>query len=148
LGIPFPDLYARPSIVGSIIEAFTGHLLISITLVLLIGLTMILFVRARNNRTRIKIIFASPSRRQLLPIGQHPARLLFSRPIDHQRSEITLIGPKGVSRELTIGSMSAIDVISSLLPIQSPGEYVLRWRVLGADGKHGAGNIPFNVGPR
>jgi hypothetical protein len=139
------DFTGRPSFVRTAIGAGGGKLLIAVVLVLLLGSMALLLARNVKSRVRLKILFASPSRNQILPIGPYPVRLLFDRPIDRERSRLTLRGPNTRFEFVTIGAMGAIDVVSALLLLQDAGDYLLRWDAVSVDGVRGTATIPFTV---
>jgi copper resistance protein C len=74
-----------------------------------------------------------------------PITLRFNSRLDHQRSRLTLIGPDGTERRLTLSQASAPDILQAMASGVAPGAYKLRWQVLAIDGHITRGDIPFRV---
>ncbi len=72
--------------------------------------------------------------------------LRFDRPIDHERSSLVLIKPKGV-RRIRPSLDSEPNVLYATAGRLSPGSYTLRWRARASDGHMLSGSIPLQVRP-
>lgn len=142
--IPFPDLLAHPTVIGAAIKA-RGDIFLVALIGLWLALILVWLIRLNRSRPRVMLLFAVPSRGQMLPVGTHFIRLHFSRGIDREGSSLKLIGPRRESVELAIGSLSALNVISAQMQLRCPGEYALRWKVLSADGVRDTGTVPFSA---
>ena len=71
-------------------------------------------------------------------------RLQFSSRIDGKRSRLILSVPGGGERDLKVDQSSPDSVTSDVAPL-APGQYVLLWQVLAADGHITRGELPFRT---
>ncbi|HZS81737.1 MAG TPA: copper resistance CopC family protein [Stellaceae bacterium] len=71
--------------------------------------------------------------------------LRYNSRIDQERSRLTLIGPDGKPRPLTLQPADAPDTLSAKASGLRPGAYKLHWQVLAIDGHITRGDIPFHV---
>jgi len=80
----------------------------------------------------------------VVPPGPLLVALDFSGRIDHDLSELVLLGPDGMTRTLPFAPDRVANVISATTDLPS-GRYVLRWTVMSSDGHLTRGTIPFEV---
>jgi methionine-rich copper-binding protein CopC len=140
--------FADPDVSATLVDAvIRPHRKILIFIVIGSCCTLILIWLGRLSQLRrnISLLFAMPAPGQTLPTGNHPVRLKFGQGIDREISNLRLIGPRGLSEELTIGSVSAFDVISAQMQLRCPGEYTLRWKISSLDGIRYNGRIRFRA---
>jgi methionine-rich copper-binding protein CopC len=70
--------------------------------------------------------------------------LRFDQPIDHQRSSLGLVTPRG-TKMLRARLDAEPNTLYSAVGQLAPGEYTLRWKARGRDGQMLTGKIPFRV---
>lgn len=88
---------------------------------------------------------ATPAAHQVVSGKNVPIKLRFNSRIDGKRSKVTLLGPDGQERPLTMDQQSAPDTLSATAEGLRPGQYILRWQVLAADGHITRGEVPFQA---
>jgi methionine-rich copper-binding protein CopC len=84
-------------------------------------------------------------------LGEPPARVLlrFNSRIEKRLSIVTITGPAGRPVPLPVAAPDpAPDRLSVTLPPLGPGRYIVRWKVLSADGHVSQGALRFSVEPR
>ena len=93
------------------------------------------------------LVAQSPMVNQIMAGSGIAFALRFDEPIDHRRSTLGLVTPRGVMR-LRARLDAEPNTLYGTLGRLEPGEYTLRWR---AQAAHGAqvlmGTIPFRVAP-
>ena len=110
--------------------------------------TLLLVVDAAPARGHAIVVEASPSSGEVL--SRLPAELVlrFNSRIENELSRVTLTGPDGDSVPLTRPARSAgPDRLLVPLPSLEPGVYLVRWRVLSADGHVTQGAFRFTLAP-
>ena len=70
--------------------------------------------------------------------------LRFDQPIDHQRSSLTLVTPRG-TRMLRPRLDAEPNTLYSAVGQLAPGDYTLRWKARARGGQMLTGTIPFRV---
>jgi copper resistance protein C len=70
--------------------------------------------------------------------------LRFDGPLDHQRSRLTLVGPRG-ERELRPRLDAQPNTLYSAIGRLEPGDYRLRWTCVTRNGEMMSGDYPFTV---
>jgi copper resistance protein C len=88
---------------------------------------------------------ASPAAHEVVSGKTVPIKLRFNSRIDGKRSKVTLLGPDGKERPLTVESQATPDTLTAKAEDLTPGSYVLRWQVLAADGHITRGEVPFQA---
>jgi methionine-rich copper-binding protein CopC len=91
------------------------------------------------------IIAAAPVPGAVLPAATLPVRLRFNSRLDLARSRLTLICPDASTRTLPLDASAGPDMLVAQATGLVPGQYRLRWQVLGVDGHITRGDIPFEV---
>jgi methionine-rich copper-binding protein CopC len=114
------------------------------TLVLSLGVCLALDHRAAAHAL---VIEASPAIDSSVRGSEVDFVLRFNSRIDHDRSRLTLIGPDGVNRRLSVSRASPLDTLQANANGLAPGSYKLRWQVLAIDGHITRGDIPFRITP-
>lgn len=93
------------------------------------------------------IVAASPAVDAVLHGPAIPVLLRFNSRIDRERSRLSLIGPSGSTEVVSLAAAAGPDSLTATLDGLAPGQYRLRWQVLGVDGHITRGDIPFAVAP-
>ena len=88
---------------------------------------------------------ATPAAHQVVSGKIVPITLRFNSRIDGKRSRVTLLGPDGRERPLTVDQQPAPDTLTAKAEGLPPGQYILRWQVLAADGHITRGEVPFQA---
>lgn len=91
------------------------------------------------------VLEESPSPNSVVKGPNVPFRLRFNVRIDAMRSRLLLLMPDGSTRDLTIKSQSAPDILAADAEGLGRGAYKLHWLVLAADGHITQGDILFSV---
>jgi hypothetical protein len=91
------------------------------------------------------IIAAAPVPGAVLHAAILPVQLRFNSRIDLARSRLTLIGADASTRTLPLDAAAGPDMLASTVTGLVPGQYRLRWQVLGIDGHITRGDIPFEI---
>jgi copper resistance protein C len=91
------------------------------------------------------IIAAAPAPGAVLGHGDLPVQLRFNSRIDPVRSRLTLICPDASTQTLPLAASAGPDTLVSQASGLVPGQYRLRWQVLGIDGHITRGDIPFEI---
>ena len=91
------------------------------------------------------IIAAAPAPGAVLHSRNLSVQLRFNSRIDLARSRLSLIGPDAAARTLPLGNSVGPDVLATEVTGLAPGQYRLRWQVLGIDGHITRGDIPFEI---
>ena len=84
---------------------------------------------------------------QIMDGSATPFSIRFDGPIDHARSRLILITPKG-TQALHPRLDSEPNTLFSPVGRLAPGNYELRWEVRAMDGERSSGTVPFKVAPR
>jgi copper resistance protein C len=74
-----------------------------------------------------------------------PITLKYNVRIDPKLSKIQLLNPDNSVSDLTIGTQSSPDTLSSKATGLKAGAYKIRWQVLAPDGHITRGEVPFSV---
>ena len=78
--------------------------------------------------------------------GRHAEYFIrFDGPVDHRASRLQITQSGRVIRSLTPRIDSAVDVLFASGEAPSPGDYMLHWNAVSADGDVTEGDIPFSV---
>ena len=93
------------------------------------------------------ILAATPAPNAVLHERNLSVRLQFNSRIDRERSRLALLGPDRSSETLPLDDDAGPDTLASKLTGLSPGNYRLRWQVLGIDGHITRGDISFEIVP-
>jgi copper resistance protein C len=72
-------------------------------------------------------------------------RLRFTSRVDRRLSRVQLMASNGTSADLFIATDQAPDVIAVKANDLGPGNYLVRWQVMGVDGHINQGDIPLDV---
>src|ERR1700736_1063287 len=80
------------------------------------------------------IIAAAPAPGAVLHAATLPVQLRFNSRIDLARSRLSLIGADASTRTLPLDALAGPDMLSTTVTGLVPGQYRLRWHVLGVDG--------------
>jgi methionine-rich copper-binding protein CopC len=91
------------------------------------------------------IIAAAPAPGAMLHAADLPVHLRFNSRIDLARSRLTLIGPDASTRTLPLDATAGPDMLAAEATGLVPGQYRLRWQVLGIDGHITRGDIQFEI---
>jgi copper resistance protein C len=91
------------------------------------------------------IIAAAPVPGAVLHATTLPVQLRFNSRIDLARSRLTLIGADASTRTLPLDASAGPDMLATTVTGLVPGQYRLRWQVLGIDGHITRGDIPFEI---
>jgi methionine-rich copper-binding protein CopC len=91
------------------------------------------------------IIAAAPAPGAVLHAATLPVQLRFNSRIDLARSRLSLIGADASTRTLPLDAAAGPDMLASTVTGLVPGQYRLRWQVLGIDGHITRGDIPFEI---
>jgi copper resistance protein C len=91
------------------------------------------------------VVAAAPVPGAVLHATTLPVQLRFNSRIDLARSRLTLIGADASTRTLPLDALAGPDMLSTTVTGLVPGQYRLRWQVLGIDGHITRGDIPFEI---
>jgi copper resistance protein C len=91
------------------------------------------------------VVAAEPAVGAMLSGSTVQVMLRFNSRIDSQRSRLTLMRPDGSSVRVPLIDTDSSDTLAAKIDGLSPGQYRLRWQVLGIDGHITRGDIPFAV---
>jgi methionine-rich copper-binding protein CopC len=91
------------------------------------------------------IIAAAPVPGAVLHAATLPVQLRFNSRIDLARSRLALIGADASTRTLPLDASAGPDMLATTVTGLVPGQYRLRWQVLGIDGHITRGDIPFEI---
>jgi methionine-rich copper-binding protein CopC len=91
------------------------------------------------------IIAAAPVPGAVLHAATLPVQLRFNSRIDLARSRLILIGADASTRTLPLDASAGPDMLAATVTGLVPGQYRLRWQVLGIDGHITRGDIPFEI---
>jgi copper resistance protein C len=93
------------------------------------------------------VIAAVPVPGAVLQAATLPVRLRFNSRLDLARSRLTLIRPDASTKTLPLDASAGPDMLVTEATGLVPGQYRLRWQVLGVDGHITRGDIPFKIAP-
>jgi methionine-rich copper-binding protein CopC len=91
------------------------------------------------------IIAAAPVPGAVLHAATLPVQLRFNSRIDLARSRLALIGADASTRTLPLDASAGPDMLATTVTGLVPGQYRLRWQVLGVDGHITRGDIQFEI---
>lgn len=109
----------------------------------LLALTASLFLAAPAWAHAI-LTGSTPKPDGTLSPGHQTLRFDYNSRIDHRRSRLTLTGPDGKSRVLTVLPTSASNALDAEADLVA-GAYRLRWQALALDGHITRGDVGFTV---
>ena len=110
-----------------------------------LGLVLLLASGAATAEDRgMRLLQQSPTVNQLMSGSGTAFALRFDRPIDHQASRLTVIGP-AERRVVAARLRAAPDTLYGSIGRLAPGEYTALWMAKGIDGRMLSGRIPFRV---
>jgi copper resistance protein C len=91
------------------------------------------------------IVAAFPAPGAVLRTGDLTVQLRFNSRLDLARSRLTLIRPDASTKTLPLDASAGPDLLAAELRGLTPGQYRLRWQVLGVDGHITRGDILFEI---
>jgi methionine-rich copper-binding protein CopC len=110
-----------------------------------VAFAVLLACHATPGAAHAVLVESSPQPGSVVTAPELDVRLRFNARIDHERSSLTLIGPKGESRIDTKAATASPDMMTGKLHALTPGKYRLHWQVLAVDGHITRGNVEFEV---
>jgi methionine-rich copper-binding protein CopC len=93
-------------------------------------------------------VYSYPARNGSLHAGELAVEIRYSGRVDIGGSRLSLAGPDGRERDLSLEKVAAPNVLKASAGSLGPGAYALRWYVLSSDGHLTRGTIPFRVTER
>ena len=94
------------------------------------------------------VLESSPRADEVLRAAPPRVLLRFNSRIEGKLSGITVTGPEGRPIPLPVAAPEgAPNELSALVPPLPPGRYLVRWKVLSADGHVTQGALRFTVAP-
>jgi hypothetical protein len=110
-----------------------------------LALAVMLALSATPVLSHAIVIEAKPAPGETVASPDLTVTLRYNGRLDHARSRLTLVGPDGASKQLSIATDTSPDSLVTSLTGLAPGAYRLRWHVLSVDGHITRGEVPFRV---
>jgi len=133
-------LFTKPSLVGRY-----GNAMISRALAAALGAVATTSLAGASAQA-MGLVEQTPAVNEIMQGSALAFALRFDQPIDHQRSSLGLVTPRG-TKMLRARLDAEPNTLYSAVGQLAPGEYTLRWKARARDGQMLMGSIPFRVAP-
>jgi len=133
-------LFTKPSLVGRY-----GNAMISRALAAALGAVATTSLAGASGQA-MGLVEQTPTVNEIMQGSGLAFALRFDQPIDHQRSSLGLVTPRG-TKTLRARLDAEPNTLYSAVGQLAPGEYALRWKARARDGQMLMGTIPFRVAP-
>jgi methionine-rich copper-binding protein CopC len=117
-----------------------GRLAAVVTLAALAGL-----LGAGQAAGHDSLVSADPADGATLPAGPQQVRLTFDQPVQREFATITVTGPGNTRWDSGEAVVSGNSVTAPVRPLGPPGEYVVGYRIVSADGHPVSGTLTFRL---
>jgi methionine-rich copper-binding protein CopC len=91
------------------------------------------------------VVRSHPAKNGSVQAGEVTVEIEYSGRIDIGRSRLSLAGPDGGERDLSLDNTVGPNVLKAAAGSLGPGVYTLHWYVLSSDGHLTRGTIPFRA---